>query len=145
MIDLHVFWLILGCVCLLLEFVIPGGLVGTLGVCAVIIHGMIRFQLISGWTQAFLYWMLASTMGLFITAFFFSRFISGESKVQNADPESEFEGAIVTVSERVSPEKTGRIQFRDTTWQAYSDEVVEKGSKAIIIAQDGNLFKIRSL
>ena len=58
--DLFTLWLIAGIAMMLLELVIPGGIVVFLGLSAVLVSLLLFTGIIDGWAQAFTVWFIGS-------------------------------------------------------------------------------------
>lgn len=138
-------WAIAGAIMIVLEFIIPGGIIVFLGVSAGIVGGAIYLGLITSIFSAFLAWFIVSIFSILVLRSFFMKYFEGDSKVQNVDEDAALVGMLVEVVEQVLPHKEGRVRFRDTTWGARSDEKLEIGAKAAITGRDGNHLIIKSL
>lgn len=138
-------WIIAGGILVLLELVLPGGVAIFLGLSAIITGSAIKFEAISGLVPALITWFMVSIVLLMVLRTFFIKHFEGDSSVQEVDEEKDYEGSIVEVVESVEPHREGRVSFRGVTWQARSEEEILKGSKAVILSRDGNIWIIKSL
>lgn len=138
-------WSILGSVLILLEFIVPGGIVVFLGLAAILVGGSIYAQWITSLTSALLTWFISSIFFMLFLRSVFIKYFEGDAKVHNVDEDEDILGAIVEIIEDVCPYKEGRVKFQDSTWVARSDEELLMGSNAVILRRDGNTLIIRSL
>ncbi|MFK8139124.1 MAG: NfeD family protein [Bdellovibrionales bacterium] len=143
--SFYMIWLGLGVLFILLEAVIPGGIIVFLGLAAVVTSGLIYFGFITTLTSALISWFIISLLMLFILRSIFMKFFEGDIEVQNVDEENEYKGAIVEVLEDIYPHKEGRVGYRDSTWRARSDDKIKSGERAIIVSKDGNDWVVKSI
>lgn len=138
-------WLIAGLVMMILELIVPGGVVVFLGVSAIIVGAGLYFKIISTVTMSFIVWFMTSIFMMLVLRSFFMKYFEGDSKVHNVDENADFKGSIVLVVEEISPYKEGRVRFRDTTWIARSDDELARGEEAIIVEIDENSIVVEKL
>ena len=131
-------WAIAGIVFIVLEFVIPGGIVVFLGASCFLVVGALKLQIIEGMVQALSFWFVSSIVLILALRQFILKFIgSGETTKVETDEVLDYYGKTATVIETIGPgEQMGRISFQDSTWQAISDgQVIEAGETVTIICQ----------
>jgi membrane protein implicated in regulation of membrane protease activity len=138
-------WLILGAVFILLEVVVPGGIVIFLGVASLTVSGLVHFGVITDVPTALITWFIVSIVMMFGLRSFFMKYFEGDSHTENIDEDADSIGSIVKIIEDVLPHKEGRVKFRETTWGARSDEELLKGTEAVISGRDGNKWIIKSI
>ena len=73
------------------------------------------------------------------------KYFEGDSSIQNTDEDIDLEGSLVEVIERILPHKMGRVRFRDTTWNAISEEELEVGSKVVVNMRSGNNLIVKAI
>jgi membrane protein implicated in regulation of membrane protease activity len=139
------FWTILAVVCLMAEFVVPGAVLGFIGVAAALVGLAEYLAWVEGWVPSLTLFFIISLFLVLVVRTFFLRLFPGDSKVENVDEDEEARGAIVEVVQDITPARRGRIRFRDTTWDAESEESLPKGEKAVIIARSGSLWIVQSM
>lgn len=129
------FWLILGLILIVLEFLIPGLVVVFLGLGAFFVAFLHWTGILETWVSSAGLWILSSFVFLLLLRSIFKRYLPGESRTGLTDEDEEAFGAIVEVVEPVNAEdNTGRIKFRGTTWSATCIEGrIEAGQKAKIV------------
>ena len=69
----------------------------------------------------------------------------GDEKVQNTDEELDAAGTIVEVTEAISAEKSGRISYLDSTWDAYCDQPIIQGESAVLVTRNGNGWNVKPI
>ena len=131
-------WFILGMTLIALEFFIPGAILSFLGMGAVMVAGLLHFKLITGVLQAFISWFIISIILVLFLRSFVLKFMPSLKEKQETNEEEFAKGSLVEVLEDTSPNTSGRIRFRDTTWESYSDHKLKKGESAKIIRARDN-------
>lgn len=130
------FWLASGLILMFAELVIPGGVVVFLGGGGLVVALAIWFGLVSDWVSVLTLYFISS-LGLIVgLRSLVMKYAGGDFSKSNTLEILDAFGEVVTVVDTIGPgEKSGRIQFRDTQWQALSDggEIL-KGESARIIA-----------
>ena len=138
-------WALAGAAMVILEFVLPGGIVVFLGVSALIVGGASYLGWIDSIYSAFMTWFVTSIISLFFLRTLFMKFFEGDSQVQNVDEEEDLVGALVEVIEDIYPYKEGRVRFRQSTWSARCDSEVHAGETVRILQRDGNCLVVKVL
>ncbi len=138
-------WLSLGVFLILLEMVIPGGVVSFLGLAALVIAGLMYFGFVTEIIYAIISWFIISIIMVLFLRTVFMKFFPGNETIQNTDEDEESFGSVVEVVERVTPYQEGRIRFRETTWVVQSDFEIDSGEKAIIEKRNGNKWVIKPI
>lgn len=131
-------WLATGLLLMLAELVIPGGIVVFLGAACLVVAGAWQMALIDSWPQAMTLWFISSLVLLLVFRNITQKLVGGETTVANTDEDMDIYGKEATVVETIGPgEKTGRIEFQNTTWMALADgSVIEPGEKVKIICHE---------
>lgn len=140
-----IIWAIAGGIMILLEFIVPGGIIVFLGVAASIVGLSVYLGFINTFVSALLAWFILSIFLMLVLRSFFMKYFEGDSNIENVDEDADLLGVLVEVVEEVLPYKEGRVRFRDTTWSARSEETFSVGSKATVSGRDGNHLIIKSL
>ena len=131
-------WFIVGVILIALEFFIPGAILSFLGMGAVIVAGLLYFKLITGFLQSFIAWFIISIILVLFLRSFLLKFMPSLKEKQETSEEEFAKGSLVEVLEDTSPFSPGRIRFRDTTWESYSDHQFKKGDSAKIVRSQNN-------
>lgn len=129
--------LIVGVLLMLLELLVPGGIVFCLGLSAILTGLAYHFSIITDPFTVFLTWcglsVVSSAIGIFLIKKVFGK---GESITDHFDEDADTYGKVVLATEDIS-EKSGRISFQGTGWSAVSmDGDIKKGEKAVIVGRD---------
>lgn len=143
--DSHLIWIVAGLIMIIMEFLIPGGIISFLGISALIVGLGVYFNIIDSVISAFITWFITSLILLLTLRSVFMKYFEGDSVVQDVDEDTDSIGAIVEVVEEVQPYKEGRIRYRETTWIARSDEHFDIGARARILKREGNIYIIKTL
>ena len=140
-------WIAAGGLLVLLETIIPGGVVVFVGIAAVLV-GLARLM---GWwlelVPAFTAFFMLSIAILILFRKVTTKFIQGEISWQSPDEDAAAFGAVVDITETVSegPDH-GRIHFHGTTWPATClSGTILKGRKARIVARDNMIWIVEPL
>jgi membrane protein implicated in regulation of membrane protease activity len=126
-----------GLLLMLLETLVPGGVAFFLGTGGIIVAGLRVVGLLADPLTATIAWIFLST-GLTVALRPIAlRYVGGESSVGITDEDAEAIGETVTVVEPAGEEKTGRIRFRGSEWDARTiDGRLPKGAEAKILYRD---------
>ncbi len=139
------FWTILAVVCLLAEFVVPGAVLGFIGVAAALVGLAEYFGWVEGWVPSLTLFFVSSLFLVLVVRTFFLRLFPGDSKIESVDEDEAARGSIVDVVQDITPARHGRIRFQGSTWDAESEETLQKGEKAVIVARSGTLWIVQSM
>ena len=142
--ELYVLWFLAGLVLVLLEFAAPGVIIVFIGL------GAWAASLTTwlGWTTS----MASQTTVFAIASVVFlvglrnlcKSWFMGLSKTGNAsDTDEEFLEREVRVVTSITPDTTGKVEFKGASWNARSTAALNPGDKAVIIERDGLLLTVR--
>ena len=128
----ELFWFILGLVLLLLELVVPGFVIIFFGVGAWI-TSLVCIIFNPGINLQAAIFAVTSVIVLLV----FRRMIQNKF-IYNKDDKSEsiedeFTGREAVAIDDFGPDKTGKVEFKGTTWNAESESVIKSGQRVIII------------
>lgn len=138
-------WFVLGIIGILLEFILPGGIVIFPGIAAVIVGSLLHFGVITSQYYAMIIWLILSIILLFTIRQVFIKYFEGDSHIDNTDEDIDAIGSIVEVIEDCDVEKIGRIKFRGTTWEALGESKISRGDSAHVIARNDNTWIIKKI
>ena len=138
-------WCVLGVIMLLTEFAMPGFVIFFFGLGALFVAQLcflindlsLNTQLI-----IFIITSLVLLIGLrrWFKAIFKGFFTSKNDMPLNRDS---YIGETAVVAEKITPSKTGKIEFHGTLWTAESDEEISKDTTVVIIKQNNLTFKVK--
>ena len=140
--NAEVIWFILGFVFFLLEFAIPGLILFFFAVGAWIVAILLLFLDFSINTQIIIF--LASSI---LSILLFRRSlkkIMWTKKHSNEILEDEFLGKTGIAETSIGPGQNGKIDFKGTSWDARSEDIIEKGENVIIIGNESILLIVKS-
>ena len=134
-------WFILGLVLFLLELVIPGFVIFFFGLGAWI-TALLCLIVEPGINIQALVFAVTSVLSLIA----FRRIIQKkffDKKPDEHDVDDEFTGKEAIVIEGFGSEKTGKVEFKGTSWKAESDAPLVMGQRVIIINKDSFKLNIK--
>ncbi len=143
--EMSMYWVIFGIILVLLEVILPGGIIVFLGFAALFVGLALHLGFINTVAGALIAWFISSLFLVLVLRSFFMKYFEGDSKVDDVDESKDVIGAIVEVCEEVLPHKEGRVRFRGSTWQARSEEEFPLGSKVRVVNQDGSTLIVKSI
>ncbi|SMF43736.1 NfeD family protein [Pseudobacteriovorax antillogorgiicola] len=143
--DMMRFWLYFAIVCIVAEFFLPGAVLVFIGLAASVISLLIYLGLIDSWVTAFTMFFICALVNVLLIRTLCMRFFPGESRVANVEIDADAIGAVVLVTQDIHPESSGRIQYRNTTWEALSRETLTAGRQAVIVKRQGVAWVVSSL
>lgn len=141
-----IYWLAGGLILIVLEFVIPGGVVVFLGMAALLVALLIWTGLIDGLIPAFTTWFILSLVLIVSLRGLVQRMMPGEEGWQSTDEDADAYGKIVEVAETIDKAAEGRIRFRGSTWPATCyDHTLHKGDRARMVARDNLIWVVEAV
>ncbi len=138
-------WMSIGGVMMLLELILPGGVIVFLGLASVSVGALVYLGYINTVVMALIAWFIISLLFIFVLRAFFIKYFEGDSVIQNVDEDKALVGCLVEIIEEVGLDKEGRVRFRDSTWSASSNEQLLVGTKAVIKKRKGSKLIIKSI
>lgn len=126
-------WLIAGVMLILAEFVVPGVFICFFGVGA-ILTGIASWLIPEmSFTIELLIFSVLSVVFLFTCRRFLPKSFRGTVKFDRSDIENDdVVGAEAVVTEAITPEAPGKVEFRGTQWTARADRALAVGERAKI-------------
>lgn len=137
-----VIWIIIGFVLFLLEFVLPGLILFFFAVGAWIVAILCLFLDLSINEQLIIF-LISSIASILLLRKWFSKLL-WKRKHSTELLEDEFLGKTAKAETDISPGKNGKVDFKGTTWQAASEDTIEKGENVIIIGNESILLLVKS-
>ena len=137
-----VIWIIIGFVLFLLEFVLPGLILFFFAVGAWIV-AILCLLLDLSINQQLIIFLISSIVSILLLRKWFSK-ILWDRKHSSELLEDEFLGKTAIAETSISPGKNGKVDFKGTTWQAASEDTIEKGENVIIIGNESILLLVKS-
>ncbi len=126
-------WFIAGFILFILEFVTPGLILFFFAVGAWLVSILLLFVDLPVNSQLILF-----LIGSLATLVLFRKWLKKVIwiKRHSSEIEDEFVGKTAIAETFIGPGHEGKVQFRGTSWNAISDDTIEKGENLIIM---GNL------
>lgn len=146
--ELFTLWFIGGVLLMLLEFVIPGGIIFFLGLGATGVALLLYAGLIEGWLQAFTAWFIGSLVLLFGLRGLVQKLIPAQIERGKTDEDLDAYDQQAQVLERIPAGGEGRIDFRGSTWKAknyHEDRDLEPGTPVRIVFRDNLVWTVEAL
>ena len=140
--NAEVVWFILGFVFFLLEFALPGLIVFFFAVGAWIVAILLLFFDFSINTQIIIF-LVSSILSILLFRRSLKK-IMWTKKHSNEILEDEFLGKTGIAETFIGPGKNGKIGFKGTSWDARSEDIIEKGENVIIVGNESILLIVKS-
>ena len=136
-----VIWFIIGFICFLLEFVLPGLILFFFAVGAWIVALLSLFIDMSINTQLIIF-LASSTLTILLFRKWAKKIIW--IKKHSTELEDEFLGKTGKAETFIGPGQNGKVDFKGTNWDARSEDIIEKGENVTIIGNDSILLIVKS-
>jgi membrane protein implicated in regulation of membrane protease activity len=138
---------IIGGLLLIAEIMIPGGVVGLLGLNAILTGTLVYFGILESVPAIMLTWLGLSLGSYLIARPTLTRLLGGETSYKPPVEELEAMDQIVEVVETISCESNlGRIRFQGISWQAMCLEgSIPKGASAKIKYRDNLTYIVEQV
>jgi membrane protein implicated in regulation of membrane protease activity len=136
-----VIWFLVGFIFFLLEFAVPGLILFFFAVGAWLVAILSLFTDFSINTQLIIF--LASSV---VTILIFRNWVKKIiwTRKYSSEIEDEFLGKTGISETLIGPGKNGKVDFKGTTWDAKSDDTIEKGEQVTIVGNDSILLLVKS-
>ncbi|WP_165958187.1 NfeD family protein [Segetibacter sp. 3557_3] len=136
-----VIWFIIGFAFFLLEFVIPGLILFFFAIGAWSVGILSLFMDVSINTQLIIF-LSASVLTILLFRKWVKRIL--QAKQPSSEIEDEFLGKIGKAETAILPGETGKVDFKGTSWNARSEDVIQKGENVTIVGNDSILLIVKS-
>ena len=139
--DAAVIWFILGFILFLLDFTVPGLILFFFAVGAWIVALLTFFFDISINIQLVIF--LGTSI---ITILLFRKSLKKImwSRKNATEIEDEFIGKTGKAETFIGPGQNGKVDFKGTTWDAKSDDIIETGENVTVIGNESILLIVKS-
>jgi membrane protein implicated in regulation of membrane protease activity len=136
-----VIWFLVGFLCFILEFLLPGLILFFFAVGAWVVAILSLFIDMNINTQLIIF--LASSI---FTILLFRKWVKKiiYTKKHTTELEDEFLGKTGKAETYIGPGQNGKVDFKGTRWDARSADSIEKGEDVIIIGNDSILLIVKS-
>lgn len=143
--TLALIWMAIGAGLVLLELIIPGAVLGFIGGAAILTGVLIQLGHLNGTVNIMMTFFISSIVFIMVLRTWLIKLFPSNERVENTDELQDAIGKIVDVTEEITPYRRGRIKYLETSWEAQSEEQIEKGDQAIIAGRDGNCWIVKPL
>ena len=137
-----VIWFIAGFVLFVLEFAIPGFILFFFAVGAWVVAILTLFIDLSINSQLIIF-MISSVLSILLFRNWVKKIILVR-KHSSEVIEDEFLGKTGKAETTIGPEYKGKVNFKGTTWDAASEDYIEKGENVTIVGNDSILLIVKS-
>ena len=142
-------WFLIGLVLLILEFIMPGLIIGFFGVGAWIVAIICLFStyVAGSINTQLLIFIIASVLSLLLLRKCLKGMFIGHTKSQQDLTEDlkEFVGERVVVKEKITLKAGGKVELHGTNWIAEADEEIAEGTVVEIIGKDNLTLKVKTV
>lgn len=131
-------WLVCGIILMVLELVIPGGIVFFIGLSSVITGGLWFLGVVNTWPTALVLFFILTMVLVLAFRGVTQKLVGGDSTIANTDEDLDIYGQVAKVVETIGPgQKEGRIEFQGTHWSALGNgKEINAGEQVKIICHD---------
>jgi len=136
-----VIWFIIGFALFLLEFVLPGLILFFFAVGAWIVATLSLFFDLSINLQLIIF-LVSSVLTILLFRKWVKKIIW--TRKHSSEIEDEFLGKTGKAETYISPGKNGKVDFKGTSWDARSEDIIEPGENVTIIGNDSILLIVKS-
>jgi inner membrane protein len=140
--NVTVIWFVAGFALFMLEFVAPGFILFFFGVGAWIVAGITLVVNISLTLQLALF--LGASL---LTVLLFRNWVReklGRDSENRRPLEDEFVGKTALAETAIGPDRKGKVEFKGTSWEASSADVIAAGESVTITGYESILLMVKS-
>jgi membrane protein implicated in regulation of membrane protease activity len=139
-------WFLVGLVLLILEFAMPGLIIGFFGVGAWIVALVCLINDIGINTQLALFIGSSVLSLLVLRSWLKGIFLGHEGSKQDLTHNlEEFVGQRAVVKEKIVPKLGGKVEFHGSDWEARADEEIAEGTAVEIVGKDNITLKVKAV
>ena len=136
-----VIWFIIGFACFILEFMVPGLILFFFAIGAWIVAILSLFIDMSINSQLVIF-LVSSAVTILLFRKWVRKLIW--AKRHSTELEDEFLGKTGKAETFIGPGQNGKVGFKGTTWDARSEDRIEKGEDVVIIGNESILLIVKS-
>ena len=136
-----VIWFVIGFICFLLEFILPGLVVFFFAVGAWIVAILSLFIDMDINTQLIIF-LASSALTILLFRKWMKKIIW--TKKHTTELEDEFLGKTGKAETFIGPGQKGKVDFKGTSWDARSEDIIEKGENVTIIGNESIILIVKS-
>jgi len=137
-------WIIIGILCIILEFFLPGAVIVFLGISAIVVGLLLKIGLPTAGGLPFLVFMVLSAAQIIFLRRWVKNWFTGRSMNSEDASMEEFVGKEATVVKGFENNSTkGTVMFKGANWNAVSETALKAGDEVIIEKQEGIVLYVR--
>lgn len=142
----EIIWFLIGIAMFVLEFAVPGFIVGFFGIGALLVSGLCFCMELSLNVQLLIF-IISSVLLLVLLRKWARKIFTGRVRDNNdSNPDlEEYLGKRAVVKEEIAPRKPGKVEFHGTLWDAVSEETLACNAQVMIVGKDNITFKVKSV
>ena len=142
----EIIWFLVGLLLLILEFALPGLIIGFFGVGAWIVAIVCLITDIGINAQLALF-IASSVLSLLLLRRWLKGVFLGHagSKQDLTHNLEEFVGQRAVVKEKIVPKLGGKVEFHGSDWEARADQEIAEGAAVEIIGKDNITLKLKAV
>lgn len=137
-----VIWILIGFLLFILEFIIPGLVLFFFAVGAWIVGILCLFTDLTINAQLIIF-LVSSLVSLLLLRRWTEKVIF-KRKPSSELLDDEFLGKTAIAETDISPHNNGRVSFKGTSWQAISEDTIEKGESVTISGNESIVLIVKS-
>jgi len=141
--NISLLWFIIGFVLFLLEFLVPGFILFFFGIAAWAVAILTFFVDISINAQLLIF--LGTAL---LSVVLFRRWFKDKIGIYREGPrvlEDEFIGKTAIAETAISPDRNGKVEFKGTSWDATSTDIINAGQPVRIIATKSIILTVTQI
>ena len=138
-------WVISGIVLLIVEVATPGFVIGFFGISACLVGGLLYLVPAMGEGWQWLLFSLFSILSIVFLRKTMKRVFVGETDKKSVNPDDDFTGKIVTVTEAIRKDVGGRVDLFGVSWMAVSDDDIPAGANARVTGKQNLTLSVSKL
>jgi len=142
----EIIWFLVGLVLLIVEFALPGLIIGFFGVGAWIV-AIVCLMTDIGVNNQLAIFIASSVLSLLLLRRWVKGVFLGHagSKQDLTHNLEEFVGQRAVVKEKIVPKLGGKVEFHGSNWEARADEEIAEGAAVEIIGKDNITLKVKAV
>ncbi|TDQ09470.1 NfeD family protein [Pedobacter metabolipauper] len=141
--DNSVIWFCIGFIFFVLEFMMPGFILFFFGIGAWVVAIVSFFTDITINTQIIIF--ISSSLFTVVLLRSWIKRKLGKADVNSKQLEDEFIGKIAKAETSIIPGSGGKVEFKGTSWDASSNDIISAGENVMITETKSILLIVRSL
>ena len=139
------YWIILGFLLVISEFIVPGFVIFFFGVGAIATGVLAHFLVLPEYVQYIVFGVLSTVCLLVFRRMMPKTFTGVVEQEQELPLEAlEFAGQSATVIEAIRPGVEGKVRFQDSEWRAKASETLNTGDIVTIVRRENLVLVVSS-